>query len=245
MRTRVVLLTVLLASPAWAADAKIAFLCKQLSSAKDSRLRIQSALGLGSTNDIDAIPCLCAGLGDAADIVRSSSAKALSQLADPSSLECLSKHLNDGNKDVREQVKRTYDLIDGQQVKSGISAVYVLLAPTTDKQDKPNPAVIKLADDKLRAALAAKGVQVAPVGQTHDQAVAYMKSQHFKGFDLRPELSSVPKGLQLKIFGLRLKDGNILGEVGVTAKGPPPPDLIRALAPKLVDEAADEWNWSN
>jgi hypothetical protein len=245
MRSPVALLAALVAWSAWAADARIAFLSKQLATAKDPRVRVQAALGLGSTNDIDSIAPLCGALSDTSDIVRSSAAKALAQLADPSSLDCLKQHLNDPSPEVRPAIQHTYDLIDSQQVRSGIGAVYVVLAPTEDKQDKPNPTLAKLTDDRLRAALTSKGVTVAPPGQSRDDSLSAVRAQHLKGFDLRPELHSAPqKGLQLQMFGLTIKDGQLLGQVGATARGPPPPDLIRALAPKLVDEAADEWNWS-
>jgi hypothetical protein len=245
MRSRVALLATLAAYSAWAADARIDFLARQLSQASDPRARAQAALTLGATNDRDAIPPLCKGLDDSADLVRLSSAKALGQLANLASLDCLKKHAGDANTDVRDSVQRALAALDSQQTRSGPGAVYVYLAPVLDKEDRPNPLLVKLAEERVHAALIAMGVAIAPAGETKAAATAIIRGKHMKGFVLNPELHTYPpSGLRMSILVLTYPDKSILGEVSVKASGAGPPDLIRALAPKVIEEAADTFDWS-
>jgi hypothetical protein len=245
MRFRVVVLATLAAHSAWAADARIEFLAKQLSQASDPRARAQAALALGATNDRDAIPPLCKGLDDSAEIVRLSGAKALGQLANLSSLDCLKRHASDSSTDVRDAVQRALAALDSQQTRSGTGAVYVSIEPVLDKQDRPNPAWVKLAEERLHAALGAMGVTLAPPGETKAAAASVVRGRHMKGFALNPELHTYPpSGLRMSILVLTYPDHSILGEVSVKASGAGPPDLIRALAPKVIQEAAETFDWS-
>jgi hypothetical protein len=245
MRFRVVVLATLAAHSAWAADARIEFFAKQLSSASDPRARAQAALALGASNDRDAITPLCKGLDDSTEIVRLSVAKALGQLANLASLDCLKRHASDSSTDVRDAVQRALAALDSQQTRSGTGALYVALAPVLDKQDRPNSAWVKLAEERLHAALGAMGVTLAPPGESKAAATSVVRGRHMKGFALNPELHTYPpSGLRMSILVLTYPDHSILGEVSVKASGAGPPDLIRALAPKVIQEAAETFDWS-
>jgi hypothetical protein len=100
-------------------------------------------------------------------------------------------------------------------------------------------------DERLRAALTTLGVTLAPAGETKAQASAVIRAGRLKGFVVNPELSThPPSGLKLSLLVLTYPDRSILGEVSVKASGAGPSELIRALAPKVVEEAADTFDWS-
>jgi len=228
---------------AWAADGRLTFLSRQLSQASDPRARAQAALMLGATNDAQAVPPLCAGLADANELVRVSVTKALGQLADPSAVACFRSHGVDANPEVRDLIQKTLSLLEGQQTKPG--ALYVLLSPVVDKLDTPDPNAVKLAEEGLRAALAARGVVLAPPAETKAQALQVLHSRHLKGFVLNPELHTHPPGgVRMTLLVLTYPERSILGEVSVKARGAGMPALINALSPKILEEAADTFDWS-
>src|SRR4051812_45175291 len=83
----------LLSLPALAqGDTRVAYLTKQLEKGKDPRSRSQAALGLGATDEPEAVRPLCTALGDVSELVRASAAKGLATLRELSGLECLKKH---------------------------------------------------------------------------------------------------------------------------------------------------------
>jgi hypothetical protein len=245
LRTRIAAFAALAACSAWAADGRIEFLSRQLDRATDPRARAQACLLLGASNDHSAIAPLCGGLGDASELVRSACAKAMGQLADPSSLECLKRHGGDTNPEVRDLVQRALAVLDRQQTRSGLGAVYVFVSPVLDKEDRPNAGNVRMVDERLRAALTTLGVNLAPVNETKAQATAVIRAGRLKGFVVNPELSThAPAGLKLSLLVLTYPDRSILGEVSVKASGAGASELIRALAPKVVEEAADTFDWS-
>ena len=243
MRLPAFAIVALTAVSAWAADGRVTFLARQLGQASDPRARAQAALMLGATNDVDAVQPLCTGLADANELVRVSVTKALGQLADPSAVTCLKSHVADANAEVRDLISRTLASLERQQTKPG--ALYIWVGPVVDKQDVPNPATVKLAQERLLAALAAMGAVVAPPQETKAQALEVLRAQHRKGFVLNPELHThAPAGLRMSLLVLTYPERSILGEVSVKARGASAPDLIRALTPKILEEAADTFDWS-
>src|SRR5215218_4816529 len=58
-------------------DGRIAYLSRQLERGKDPRVRAQSALVLGATEDPDALAPLCKALADPSELVRAAAARSL------------------------------------------------------------------------------------------------------------------------------------------------------------------------
>src|SRR5208283_4273847 len=74
------------------ADARWAFLVRQLTTAQDPRARVQAALTLGATEDPSALAPLCKALGDPEPLVRAAVARSLPSLHDAAALDCLLAH---------------------------------------------------------------------------------------------------------------------------------------------------------
>src|SRR5688572_3735975 len=70
-------------------DPRIASLSKQLGTGQEPKVRSQAALGLGSSDDPEALKPLCAALKDPSEQVRAASAQALGKLKELAGLECL------------------------------------------------------------------------------------------------------------------------------------------------------------
>src|SRR4051794_1431745 len=77
----------------------------QLTTARDARLRAQSALMLGAMQETEAMQPLCGALGDDSGLVKSAAAKALAQLGETSALSCLKSHERDGDAEVSSAVR--------------------------------------------------------------------------------------------------------------------------------------------
>ena len=242
MPARFVLVFALLARSAWAADPRLTFFAKQLNTASDPRARAQAALALGTFGSAEAVPPLCDGLDDREALVRTSAAKALEQIGDFGAIDCLRKHTGDSSSEAQNAVRRA--LASLEAAKSRPVTLYIYLSPVLDKMDRHDPSLVAFTEERLRAALQAFGAIIGGPGDSRSQAEAIIRSRHLKGFMINPELRSVPSGIQLKLLGLTYPRQSILGEAEVTAKGAGPQDLIRALAPAAVKEAADTFDWS-
>src|SRR5438034_1250493 len=73
-------------------DERVVFLSRQLGEARDERSRALAAMMLGAAGDPRALATLCKALGDPSWIVRSCTARALSQIHDRAAADCLKAH---------------------------------------------------------------------------------------------------------------------------------------------------------
>jgi hypothetical protein len=238
------LLVAALAGPAHAQlDGRLSFFARQLQKAKDPRVRAQNALALGISKETAAAVPLCMALNDASDLVRASVAKAIGQLGAPSGIDCLKAHKDDAAGTVRSEIERSLALLQAAQHPPEL---YISMTGVTDKTARLPPEVLQLTEEKIRARLQALGGVFAPNGETKAAARSVLKKQRLKGFMLRIELDTTPAGgLKVNLVCFSYPERNLLGEVNVKASGGKVTDMIRAMAPKVIDEAADTFNWSS
>jgi len=187
---------------------------------------------------------LCVALNDDSDLVRSSVAKALGQLGAASGIDCLKAHKGDAAGAVRSEIERSLALL--QAAANHPPELYISMPGITDKTSKLPPEVLQLTEEKIRARLQALGGVFAPDGESKAAARTVLKKQRLRGFLLRIELDTTPAGgLKVNLVCFTYPDKNLLGEVNVKASGGKVTDMIRAMAPKVIDEAADTFNWSS
>lgn len=233
-------LLALLAAPpvlAGGSDARLAYLSRQLRTAKDARVRAQSALVIGKMEEPSTVAVLCEGLEDESDVVRTAAARALEQVGEIQALDCLGKHAKHGDSDTRKAVARTIATLE--KVKNRKPEFYISLREFKVKGGNVSDEDLAFAEKSLKKQLNRKGALLAPAEESKSAARRVLKSKKLKGFILMPELEKVgANGLRLRVLCLTYPDQSILGEVDVKAAGGKPADLIRALAPRVVDEAA-------
>jgi len=140
---RSLLLTVLLLSASAAAGPTVSTLADKLQNDSDFRIRVQSALELGRSDDAQALVPLVRALEDPHASVRAAAAAALKMLARPSALAALKRHRLDRSEAVR------------MQVQDSIAALEAEPAPA---QDKPR-VFVKLADVHNRTAVKSPAIE--------------------------------------------------------------------------------------
>lgn len=119
---------------------------------------------------------------------------------------------------------------------------YVAISIVRDKGNRAE--LVKLADEQLRRKVAQLGAVLAPAGETPKAAKAAIRKRRTKGFELQAELSNVPGGgLRLSVLCFTYPGKSLLGEVSVKGAGGRQSDLVKALAAKVVEDAADTFDW--
>ncbi len=222
-------------------DGRLTYLVRQLEKASDPRLRAQSALLMAATQDPAAVQPLCKALEDPSDIVRSSSARALEQLGESSAQGCLKAHEHDASPDVQTAVKRAIAALTVKKPE-----LYISLLPVQVKSAKVGADMVKLAEDRLRAKLSSIGSLFAPADEPKNAARSVIKGKGLKGYALKVELEDTPTGgLRMRVLCWTYPDQALQGQVEVKASGGGTADLIRALAPKAIQDAAETFDWSS
>ena len=177
---------VLLLAPIAAAqgDARLEFLTKQLSGAKDPRARAQTATVMGASKNPQTVKPLCAALKDPEPMVRNAVARALGELKDPSSAACLKEAKADPDPDVKASVLKALEALVATATPAGPPAgsLYIALEPIGDKTGTQPPEVLKLTDELLRAKLVSMGATIAPAGEDKAAATALIRSRKLKGY---------------------------------------------------------------
>lgn len=224
------------------ADGRRDYLEKQLKQAKDPRARAQAALLLGATEDPEAVNPLCLALYDAVDLVRVAAAKALAELAEPAALSCLDAHARASNAEVKRGILSAISTLEA--IKNAKPRFYMYLARPEDKSRTLAPDLLERLDRKLRRRLGHLGVAFAPPGETKEAARTQLRSRKLKGFALLVQLQRLPnEGIAMSLLCFSYPDRALKGEVSLKASGAPPMELLDALVPQAVDEAADTFEW--
>jgi hypothetical protein len=125
------------------------------------------------------------------------------------------------------------------------SQLYIVLAPVSDVGARLDPALLRLLEEGMRERLGAMGGVLARAEDKSKSAVL-IRGKHHKRYyvQVRVERSS-DRGLKMSLLCFTYPGRSLLGEVNVQARGGQPAALIRALAPKAIDEAADTFSWNS
>jgi hypothetical protein len=237
-----IFLTVCLSAAAFAAeDARVTFLIKQLAGAKDARVRAQTVLLLGQTGADEAVPPVCGALKDGESVVRSAAASALGELRTEASLTCL-KGAVGAEKDpgVKAAIEKSMSV---GAVASG--ALYINLEPVQDKVGDLPSTLISLADQVVREKLNSYGAAFAPANEDKKSAANLIRAKKLKGFQLRVQLlpGASDKGLKVEMLIMSYPEQALKGSWNVKAAGGKPESLIKAMVPRVVDDAAADLEW--
>jgi hypothetical protein len=223
-------------------DGRMAFLLRQLSSAKDPRARAQAALLLGASKDTSVEAPLCNALSDDSPLVRLAVVRSLGKLGTTRSRDCLSRR-PDVDANVEAERKQALSVAPPRQAKSSL---YVALTTSSELSGADAEKTVRATRTELEEGLKSLGGVVAAEKETSAQATAKIRSQGLKGYSLRVRLSSAAAGaLTLNLMCFTYPSEALLGEVSVTASGAPPMALAKALVPRVLEEASDTCNWSH
>lgn len=238
MRPGTLVVALLLAASAFAEDARVKILSKQLTTAKDARLRQQAATLLGKTGTPDAVAPLCVALNDGEAIVRSAAAGALGELKAPDGMACLKNAKDDPDSAVRRSVELA---IAANKPPGGL---YVALDTINNEVSGAGADVVSLARDLLKAKLTSMGAKLAPEGETESQATAVIARGGFKGYLLRSNLkSNGASGLKIEILIMTYPGKALQGTWNVKASGGKYEAQLKAMVPKVVENAAEDLEW--
>jgi len=237
-----VLLAVLASSTVLAADARVTLLARQLTNTKDPRVRSQTVLLLGQTQSDEAVAPLCSSLQDPEAIVRSAAASALGELHTDAALDCLKGRLGEGDASVRAAIQRA---LNASVVSKG--SLYLNVEPTADSAGSLDSKLVALAHDTLTKHLATLGAAFAPQGEEKKAALALIKSRSLRGYQVRMQVGpgATEKQLKVEMLIMTYPDQSLQGSWNVKASGGKPEALIKAMVPKVVEDAAGDLNWKS
>lgn len=231
----------LCASPALAADARVSLLTRQLSGAKDPRVRAQTVLLLGQTGSEEAVAPLCGQLKDPEAVVRAAAANALGELRLATATECLKSALGEQDASVRAAMQKALTMPAIQ--KGGL---YLNVEPTADTVGL-DASLVTLADTVLKTKLSDLGAMFAPAGEEKKAAQALIKARELRGYQVRMQLAAgaTEKQLKVEMLIMTYPDQALQGSWNVKASGGKPEALIKAMVPKVVEDAAGDLNWKS
>lgn len=223
-------------------DSRTASLSRQLGQGQEPRVRSQAAQGLGSSDDPEAVKPLCGGLKDPSEQVRAAAAQALGKLKEVAGLECLKARKRE--KDAAAQAAIQTSIQTLQALKNQAPRVYVHFAGVKDKTGELRPEVVKFAEARMRRKLTQLGAQLAPVKESKAAAKGVLRKHGINGFRVQAEIHPTESGgLLVRMVCIGYPGQELLGDVEVQASGAKPEDLLKVLAPRIVEEAADTFEW--
>lgn len=239
----VVLSLVVMASSAWAEDARVAFLSKQLASTKDARVKAQTLLLLGQSKHPDAVPVVCGALSTPDRIVRAAAAQALSELPVSAARTCAVEALKN---EADERIKAMLQRVVGEAVAaSGAPLIYLSFDGPISKVDDLSEAALEMTNLIAREKLSALGASFAPAGETKAQAIKLLRTTKMKGYRLQMQVQPTSSGgLRIELMVLTYPENSLQGSWSVKASGPKYESLIKVMVPRVIDDAARELNWS-
>lgn len=244
-----VLLLVFSIAASAAEDARIPFLTKQLAGAKDARVRAQTVLLLGQTGSESAVAPLCGALKDNEAVVRSAAAAALGELRSGDALKCLKAVGSESDSAVKAAIEKSLASIEKSLAQPNIAAggLYVQVEPVQDKVGDLPPNLVSLADQLMRDKLSSLGANFAPANEDKKSAASLIRVKKLKGFQLRMQLlpGSTEKGLKVEMLIMTYPEQALKGTWNVKAAGGKPESLIKAMVPRVLDDAANDLEWKN
>jgi len=221
------------------AETRTEFLANQLATSDDPRIRVQAALGLGTSVDAGAIMPLCKGIQDSNDTVRSAVVAAAVKLGNQNMIPCLQERasLEESSK-LKAQIAKAIQLLLVSEEQIGVATkVYVAIGATNNKTKRNSGEL----DELVRASVANKlhsfsGYTIAPKNITIANEKRKLSGKKIKSYFLQTTVDSpVYQGDQLVIT------------VHVVMSTYPGKDLKGEFVPKLkqsgvfgIDKASED-----
>jgi hypothetical protein len=225
-------------------DSRITFLGRQLEKGRDPRARSQAALVLGATEDPEAVTPLCGGLKDPSELVRAAVAKGLGTLLEPDGLDCLKELQGEADATVQAAVAESIKAIQAYQART--PRFYLSLDAVKDKTGTVPAELVRVTEARLRSKLVRRGAQMAPAKESKAAAKGALKKLGVQGYRITAEIQATESGgLRLAILCMTYPEQSLMGQVEVNAAGAPPADLLKALIPRAIEEAAATFEWKS
>lgn len=223
-------------------DVRVTFLVKQLAGAKDARVRAQTVLLLGQTGSDAAVPPVCGVLKDSEPVVRSAAASALGEIRSEAAIKCIQAAMGETDPGVRAAMAKAVAL--GALASGGL---YVQVEPIQDKVGDLPSNILALADQLMREKLSSLGANIAPQNEDKKSATNLIRARKLKGFQLRMQLlpGASEKGLKVEMLIMSYPDQALKGTWNVKGAGGKQESLIKAMVPRVVDDAAKDLEWKN
>ena len=223
-------------------DARVTYLVKQLAGANDPRVRAQTVLLLGQTGSDSAVGPVCGVLKDAESLVRSAAASALGEIRSEAAVACLKSAMGESDPGVRAAMAKA--MAQGALKTGGL---YLQLDPVQDKVGDLPSNILALADQIMRDKLSSMGASIAPQNEDKKSATNLIRARKLKGFQLRMQLlpGSTDKGLKVEMLIMSYPEQALKGSWNVKAAGGKQESLIKAMVPKVLEDAANDLEWKN
>ena len=256
----------LLAAPPSHAQSKISGFVDKLKKDSDFRVRVDSALKIGTSDDPAGIKPLCTCLADQTETepVRVACAAALGKLKHPGGDECLKKHTNDSNSKVKEQVATSLKALGGGSAGSAGGPVkckdppasgkpkYYVGVGISNKTGRSDSDIKQLVETQVVCKLQSMGrFKVAPSEETDPKKMgAAVTKEKLDGYFLNVSVEPIKyEGGNLKIsmkLTIMTHTRDLKGELGKSLSYPgvtgpsraDEDDLIKMAAEKLVNDFA-------
>ncbi len=241
VRPALALSLVLASMAANAQDARVTFLVNQLASAKDPRVRAQTVLLLGQTHSEEAVAAVCGVLRERESVVRTAAVSALGEIRSERAFTCLKSGLTDDDAVVRSSAQKVLS-----QNALAAGGLYLQVEPVEDKVGNLSEAIILLAEQTMKAKLSALGASIAPRNEDKRSALSLIAARKLKGFQIRMQLlpGASERGLKVEMLIMSYPEQSLKGTWNVKAAGGKPENLIRAMIPRVLDDAANDLEWT-
>jgi hypothetical protein len=223
-------------------DSRTASLSRQLGQGEEPRARSQAASGLGASDDPEALRPLCEGLKDTSEQVRKAAAQALGVLKEVAGLECLKARKGEPDSAARQAILASLKTL--QSLKDQPPRLYVFLVDVKDRTGQLPPEILRFTEAHMRRKLTQMGALIAPAKENKAAAQGVLRKYGVRGYRLQAEIHDTESGgLQVTMACLGYPDQSLLGDVELQASGAKPEELLKALAPRIIEEVADTFEW--
>ena len=222
-------------SVAWAKDARVDYLSKQLAEAGDFRLRMQLVVALGAIPKEAAIAPLCGALQDKEPLVRQAAVKSLARTHYFSRLPCLESALTDADAAVRQEAARA--LRQAARCLKGYGFVLAAAPPAASKSSSNHiSAVMRILHSKLSG----MGARIA-----QEKSAGLKQVSMDKRYKLQVKALQKGEALKLEMLLMTFPSQSLKASFSVQARGKSAAvsKALEKMVQKLLEEAADEMKW--
>ena len=173
---------------------------------------------------------------------RVQAARVLGDSEDPEALKPLCEGLKDPSGEVRAAAAEALGKLEA--LKARAPRLYVLFTGVKDTTGTVSPEWVASTEARMRRKLAQMGALLAPEKEAEKAAKGVLATHKLQGYRLLTEIRPGPQGgVKLSVMGLRYPGKQLIGAVEVQASGAEPGELLTALAPQAIEEAASSFGW--
>jgi hypothetical protein len=223
-------------------NPQTASLGRLLRKGAESPQRLQAARVLGESEDPEALQPLCEGLQDSSGEVRAAAAEALGKLGEVGGVECLEARKEEPDETARAAMTAALKTL--RELKARPPRLYVRLSGVKDTTGTVPPEWVKATEARMRRKLTQLDARLAPEKESEAEAREVLRKEKLQGYRLVGEIRPGPGGgLKLSVMCLRYPGKQLLGNVEVQASGAEQGEMLEALAPRAIEEAASSFGW--